>query len=87
MHDALDILRDSQLHNIFPRSFMGGKMMKKVLMLSLYAFVILGCVYSTTFEMYQPVDDFGDPVGKKIVKSKALNGTYKTASVQDGKIS
>lgn len=62
-------------------------MMKKVLMLSLYALVILGCVFSTTFEMYQPVDDFGDPVGKKIVKSKALNGTYKTASVQDGKIS
>ena len=62
-------------------------MMKKVLMLSLYALVILGCVFSTTFEMYQPVDDFGDPVGEKIVKSKALNGTYKTASVQDGKIS
>ena len=62
-------------------------MMKKVLMLSLYSLVILGCVFSTTFEMYQPVDDFGDPVGKKIVKSKALNGTYKTASVQDGKIS
>ena len=61
--------------------------MKKVLMLSLYALVILGCVFSTTFEMYQPVDDFGDPVGEKIVKSKALNGTYKTASVQDGKIS
>ena len=62
-------------------------MMKKVLMLSLYVLVILGCVFSTTFEMYQPVDDFGDPVGEKIIKSKALNGTYKTASVQDGKIS
>lgn len=62
-------------------------MMKKVFLLSLYALVILGCVFSTTFEMYQPVDDFGDPVGEKIVKSKALNGTYKTAIVQDGKMS
>ena len=62
-------------------------MLKKVLMLFLYALVILECVFSATFEMYQPVDDFGDPVGEKIVKSKALNGTYKTASVQDGKIS
>ena len=61
--------------------------MKKVSMLFLYALVILGCLFSATFEMYQPVDDFGDPVGEKIVKSKALNGTYKTASVQDGKIS
>ena len=61
--------------------------MKKALMLSLYALVILGCVFSATFEMYQPVDDFGDPVGEKIVKSKDLYGTYKTASVQDGKMS
>lgn len=87
LHDALDFLRDSRLHNNSPRRFMRGEVMKKVLMLSLYALVILGCVFSTTFEMYQPVDDFGDPVGEKIVKSKALNGTYKTASVQDGKIS
>lgn len=47
---------------------------------------IVGSVFATTFEMYQPVDDFGDPVGEKSIKSKVLNGTYKTASVQDGKM-
>lgn len=61
--------------------------MKKVLMLALFTMVILGCVFSATFEMYQAVDDFGDPVGEKIIRSKTLNGTYKTSSVQDGKMS
>ncbi len=65
---------------------MGGNTVKKILVIVMLFLIATGCVFAATFEKYQLLDDFGDPVGEKSIKSKVLNGTYKTASVQDGKM-